>query len=183
MMTTNKRVPLIAAGAAVLLIVIWYLMLWSPQAKKLQAAHKAHAAAVQQVAHLQTQEGQLRQLVKQIPADNARFAQLEAAFPNNPQLDQALNLLQQAAAASGVSLSTVTPSSPNSASSTAAKAGEPAISLTLSVRGNPAQVSSFLAALASLPRTVVVDSVSLASGSNASATIQARIFYAGQPTP
>lgn len=182
MMTTNKRLPLIAAGAALLLIVIWYLALWSPQAKKLQAAHKAHAAAVQQVAHLQSQEGQLKALVKQIPADTARLAQLDAAFPDNPQLDQALNLLYQAAAATGVSVSSVAPTTPNS-TSTAASKGEPAISLTLSVRGQPVQVSAFLSALATLPRTVVVDSVSLAGGSNPSATIQARIFYAGQPTP
>lgn len=183
MITTNRRVPLIAAGAAVLLVAVWYLMLWSPQAKNLKAAHKAHAAAVSKIASLQSQEGQLRALVKEIPADNARFAQLEAAFPNNPQLDQALNLFQQAAAASGVSISTFAPTVANSGSSAAMKGGEPSVGLQLSVRGNPAQVTSFLAALAALPRTVVVDSVSLASGASASATIQARIFYAGQPTP
>jgi Tfp pilus assembly protein PilO len=183
MMTTNRRVPLIAAGAALLLIVIWYLTLWAPQAKKLQAAHKAHSAAVQKVASLQSQEGQLRGLVKQIPADNARFAQLEAALPNNPQLDQALVLIQQAAVASGVSVMTLAPGSPNAASSSGPKTGEPAITLSLSVHGNPAQVTSFLAALASLPRTVVVNSVSIAGGSSSSATIQAAIFYAGQPTP
>lgn len=180
MITTNRRIPLIAAGAAVLLVAIWYLMLWSPQAKNLKAAHKAHAATVAKIANLQTQEGQLRALVKQIPADNARFVQLEAAFPNNPQLDQALNLFQQAAAQSGVTISTLAPAP---ASSGAAKAGEPSIGVQMSVRGNPAQVTSFLAALAALPRTVVVDSVSIAGGASSSATIQARIFYAGQPTP
>lgn len=180
MITTNKRIPAIAAGAALLLVAIWYLMLWSPQAKNLKAAHKDHAAAVAKIASLQSQEGQLRALVKQIPADNARFAQLEAAFPNNPQLDQALNLFQQAAAESGVAISTLTPTAASSAS---AKGGEPSVALSLSVRGNPAQVTAFLAALASLPRTVVVDSVSLAGGANSSATIQGHIFYAGQPTP
>lgn len=182
MITTNRRIPLIAGGAALLLVIIWYLMLWSPQVKNLKAAHKAHAAAVAKIANLQSQQGQLRALVKQIPADNARFAQLEAAFPNNPQLDQALNLLQQAAVESGVGVTTLTPTAPGSGS-TAAKAGEPSIALQMSVRGNPAQVTAFLAALDALPRTVVVESVSMASGASASTTIQARIFYAGQPTP
>lgn len=183
MMTTNKRVPLIAAGAALLLIVVWYFMLWSPQAKDLKASHKAHAAAIAKIASLESQAAQLRGLVKQIPADDARFAQLEAAFPNNPQLDQALTLFQQAAAQSGVAISSLMPASPTSGSSAAAKSGEPSIGLSLSVRGDSAQVTSFLAALNSMPRTVVVDSVSLAGGTSSSATIQARIFYAGQPTP
>lgn len=182
MITTNRRIPLIAVGAALVLIGIWYFSLWSPQVKNLQAAHKADAAAVLKVSQLQTQEGQLRSLVKQIPVDNARLEQLEAAFPNNPQLDQALSLIQQAAIASGVTVSSV--SSPAAATSSAgSKAAEPSINLSLSVRGPSGQLTSFLAALTSLPRTVVVDSVSLSSGADATATIQAKIFYAGQPTP
>jgi Tfp pilus assembly protein PilO len=50
----------------------------------------------------------------------------------------------------------------------------------MSVLGNVNQIKSFLSALAGLPRTLVVNTVSM---SGSTAAISAQIFYAGQPTP
>lgn len=190
MTLSNRRIPLIAGAAAVFLVVVWYLLLWGPETKKLAAAHKAHAAAVQQVGQLDDQVGQLNGLVKQIPADTSRLAKDEAALPDNPHLDQALNLLHQAAVASGVNLTSVAPTAPPVSSTGSAAqsggpsaAGGPAITLNLSVQGGVGQITAFLSALSNLPRTVVVDKFSLSNGSPGSASITARIFYSGQPTP
>lgn len=182
-MTANRRIPAIAGAAALLLIVIWYFLLWAPEAKSLRAAHTAHAAAVHQIAQLDAQKAGLNALVKQIPADNARFAQLEAALPDNPQLDQALNLLHQAAASAGVSISSLQPTAPATGSASAISQGGPSIAISMSVSGAPEQVKAFLSSLSTLSRTVVVDKAAIASGTGASASISARIFYAGQPTP
>jgi Tfp pilus assembly protein PilO len=161
---------------------MWYFLLWSPEMKSLKSAHKAHAQAEQKISDLNVQAGQLRALVKQIPADKARLAQLEAALPDNPQLDQALNLIQQTAAQSGVVVSSLTPSSPTGGSS-ATSSGIPAITLNMSVQGGPAQIKAFLTGLDHIPRTVVVDKLATNGGASSTATITARIFYAGQPTP
>ena len=188
MMTANRRIPLIAGGVALILMIAFYFTVWGPQAKHLKAADKAHAAAEQQIGQLRSQVGQLQALVPEIPADNARFAQLQQALPNSPQLDQALTLLQQAAVQSGVTVANVSPTSPAGAASgtgpSASKtSGTPSITLTMSVLGSFNQVKAFLTTLDNLPRTIVVDKVSMSGGNQASASVTARIFYAGQPTP
>lgn len=184
----TRRIPMFGGVAALILVVAWYFLLWGPETKNLQAAHKAHANAEQQIGQLQSQVGQLQGWVKQIPADNARFAQLQTELPDNPQIDQALTLIHQAAAVSGVSVTSVTPTAPTGAHGTSPAAsgstGAPAIPLSMAVQGGSAQVKAFLAALQALPRTLVIDRVSLSGTSGTTnASISARIFYAGQPTP
>lgn len=183
MTVANRRLPIIAGAAALLLVVAWYFLFWSPEAKSVQKAHQARTAAEQQVTQLQSQVGDLQGLVKQIPADNARFAQLETALPDTPQLDQALNLLQAAAAQTGVTVSSVGPSPPSAAASGTSTPGGPAITISINLQGSIAQIKAFLSALDALPRTLVVDKVSLSGGVSSGASINARVFYAGQPTP
>lgn len=187
-MTSTRRLPILSAAAALVLVVIWYVAMFSPQQKNIQKAHKANAAATQKADQLQSQASQLRVLVKEIPADNARFAQLEASLPDNPQFDQALNLLHQAAVQTGVTVANVTPSSPigaSGSSSTSASqgGGVPAINLTMSIEGSTQQTEAFLSALKALPRAVVVDRISVTGGSGGSVSLSARIFYDGKPTP
>ncbi|HET6917147.1 MAG TPA: type 4a pilus biogenesis protein PilO [Acidimicrobiales bacterium] len=188
-MTSTRRLPILSAAAALVLVLIWYVAMFSPQQKNIQKAHKANAAATQKADQLQSQASQLEILVKEIPADNARFAQLEASLPDNPQFDQALNLLHQAAVQTGVTVTNVTPSTPvgastggNSAAS-APSAGIPSINLTMSIQGSGQQAEAFLSALNALPRTVVIDKVSIGGGTGGTMSIAARIFYAGKPTP
>lgn len=190
MTVDTRRIPLFAGVAALILVVAWYLMLLSPEMKKVKAAHKAHAAAEAQIGQLQSQVSQLQAWVKQIPQDSARFAQLETALPDNPQLDQALLLIHQAAAITGVTVTALAPTQPSkSAGGQTAQggaSGAPSIALSVSAQGGGDQIKAFLGALQSLPRTVVIDNISLGGGSGGTgyaASISARIFYAGQPTP
>jgi Tfp pilus assembly protein PilO len=189
MMTTTRKIVAIAAASAVAFVLIWYMALMRPQTHNLAAAHKARAAAEQKIATLDAQLASLRALVKQIPADQARLGKFTAALPDTPSLDTALDQLHQAATGAGVSLSAVSPSTPavatGAASSSAqAVSGGPAITLSLTATGSYPELTSFLRSLVTMPRAVVVDSLSLAGeGSQLSANISARIFYAGAPTP
>ena len=188
-MTSTRRLPILSAAAAIVLVVIWYVAMWSPQQKSIQKYHKANAAATQKAGELQAQASQLELLVRQIPADNAKLAKLEASLPDNPQFDQALNLLHQAAVQTGVTVTNVIPSTPAGATPGGASGGSsqtggiPTISLTMSVQGTGQQTQAFLSALAALPRTVVVDKITLGGGASSSISIAARIFYDGKPTP
>jgi Tfp pilus assembly protein PilO len=191
MMTSTRKIVAIAAAGAVALVLIWYMALMRPQAHDLAAAHKAHAAAEQKIATLDSQLAGLRTLVKQVPADRARLGTYTAAVPDTPSLDTALNQLQQAATGAGVTLSSVGPSTPagttgGSASSSQAAPGGPAITLSMTATGSYQELTTFLRQIASIPRALTVDSLSLAgggSGSQLSANISARIFYTGAPTP
>lgn len=182
MTTFPRRIAAIAGGVAIVVIALWYLAVFSPQSKNLKAAHAAHAAAETKIGQLTTQVQHLKVLVNEIPADQASLATLEQNLPDNPQLDTALNQLNQAAIASGVTLQSVGPTDPGT-SGRSANSGEPSVALSLSAVGAPAQVSGFLTRLSQMPRVVVVDRVALSGTSPQTASIGARIFYAGQPTP
>ena len=180
MNTTIKRIGAVAGVVAVVLVAVWYLALFSPQAHDLSKAHKSHAAAEQKITQLQSQVVQLNALKAQIPADKAALAVLNAAVPAQPQLDSTLRQLHAQAIASGVTLSTVNPSVPaTSSSSTPKSSGTPSIALTMSASGGYPQLMSFLSGLANMPRTVVVTSLSISGTSQLTAQISANIFYTG----
>jgi Tfp pilus assembly protein PilO len=190
MNTSVKRIFGVAGVAALVLVMAWYLALFSPQGRDLSKAHKAHAAAEQKISQLQGQVTQLNALKSQIPADRAALSVLDAAIPSSPQLDNALRQLHAAAASSGVTLSQVSPTTPttNSASSsqtssTSSASGSSAgssITLTMTAGGSYPQITGFLTQLSSMPRTVVVTSVNLSgTGAQLTAQISANIFYTG----
>ena len=189
MTTFPRRIAAVAGAASLVIIAIWYFTVWSPQSKQLAAAHKAHAAAEAKVAQLDNQVVELKGLEKEIPADEASLAVLEQNLPDNPQLDSALNELHQAAVSAGVTLASVGPSTPAGASGPAsgsaptAKSAEPSVTLSMSATGGPAQIGSFLAQLAQMPRVLVIDHLTLSGSNPQTASMTARIFYAGQPTP
>ncbi len=184
MTTTTHRIAAVAAAAALVLVALWYLALFHPATQKLAAAHKAEIAASQKVTQLNGQIGQLQVLQKQIPLDTAKLAALQAAITADPSLATALVQLHQAATESGVSLSSVSPSAPTGQSSGAQTSGPPSITLALLASGSYSQIRAFLAALANMPRTLVIDSLDISgSGTKLSANISARIFYAAAATP
>lgn len=188
MTKSTRRIVGVTVAAAVVLVVAWYVALMSPQSHHLAAAHTARAAAVQKVGQLNSEVASLQAFVKQIPSDTARLAALQAAFPENPSLDSALNQLHSAAVGAGVKLSSVGPSAPgvkaaSAATSAPQSAGGPAITLSLNASGSYPEVMTFIRDLDSMPRVLVIDQLSLAGTSQLTATIGARIFYAGSPTP
>jgi Tfp pilus assembly protein PilO len=191
MNTATRRISIVALAAALVIVAVWYLALFSPQSKKLASAHKAQAAAEQQVTQLQGQVTQLEALQKQIPADQKRFSALSAAIPDNAQLDSALRDLHSAAVSSGATLSSVTPSAPSTgaAGSTTTPAASqsgavPSITLAMTASGDYGQLRSFLSNLYSMQRTLVINQLAIAgTGNQLSASISAEIFYAGQANP
>jgi Tfp pilus assembly protein PilO len=191
MITTTRRIAAIAGATALAVMLIWYFALLRPQTHDVAAAHKAQRAAEQQITQLDSQVSSLEALVKQIPADTARLKAVDAALPDTPSLDTALTALHRAAAATGVALTSVSPSTPSGASGASGSSssagrsapGGPAITLTLNASGSYPQLMSFFRSLASAPRTFVVDSLSLSGGKVLTASVGARVFYAGSPTP
>jgi Tfp pilus assembly protein PilO len=190
MITTTRRIAVIAGATALALILVWYFALLRPQTHDIASAHKTHQVAEKQIAQLDSQVSSLQALVKQIPLDKARLQKLQAALPDNPSLDNALKVMHQAAAATGVQLTSVSPSTPAGAASTSGASsaaqstpGGPAVTLTLSASGSYPQLMSYFRTLASAPRTFVIDQLSLTSGKVLIANITARVFYAGSPTP
>lgn len=183
----TKRIGLAAGAAALVVIIAWYFLLFGPESKELSSAHHAHAAAEAQAVSLQQQVTQLQALEKQVPADDKELARLTAAVPDNPELNQALDELHAAAVLSRAQLVDISPNTPSSqatgGSSSSSQSGTPSITVTLTVNGSYPRLMAFLHELWLIPRTVVVDNLSLSGSNPLTASIGARIFYAGQPTP
>jgi Tfp pilus assembly protein PilO len=202
MNSTTTRIGVIAGGAALLLLVIWYLALFQPQSHHLKAAHAAKSAADAQAQTLTAEVASLKALEKQAPQDKAALAQLKQAVPDNADLSDALGQLHNAATASGVQLTSVSPTPPpktasqstsqssggqssssqsSGQSSTPQASGPTAISLSMTASGTYQQLMSFVTHLDTMARTVVINQLGISSsqGSAMTANMLAQIFYAG----
>jgi Tfp pilus assembly protein PilO len=193
MTTALKRIGAFAGIMAVVVIAAWFLLLFRPETKSVSNAHKAKAAAEQKASQLQSEVVSLQGLEKMIPADKQQYGILSAAVPDNPQLALAIDEIRTVATTSGLQIANLNPTPPttstgagSSATKTSGGAGPPSIAVSITANGTYQQSMSFVSGLSALPRTFVVDHITLTGGSNThglAVTINARIFYAGQATP
>lgn len=185
--TTTQRIGMVSIGAVVLVAIVWYLVLWSPQSKDLHAAHAARASAESTASTLQQQISSLEVLVGDVKSDTGKLKTYDAAIPNNPQLPAALNQLQEVADQTGVTMTNIgSGAAPTTTSGTPTTFnGIPALNVSLSVTGTYPQLMALINALDNMPRTVVLTTLNLGSGTNGdlSGTLTGYVFYAGQPTP
>lgn len=152
---------------AVLLMVAGWFLLVSPQ--------RLHAARLrEQGAELQTGNAALRAELalrqaeaRDLPLGRAKSEELRRRVPGEPQLPELLGYLTSAATNAGVELVAVTPQPPAPLDSAQPIARAPAnlqqIPLTVEVRGGYVELAALLDQVESLPRAVLVTSISLAA--------------------
>jgi Tfp pilus assembly protein PilO len=186
----NRRAVIVGVAGAVVLGLLWFFLLWSPQSGRLDAAEERETAAAQTNSGLEVTLQRLRDLEARRPELEDQLARLRRAVPDQPQLARFLLSADDAAERSGVVLTTVTPARPAADASTTAATTAPttattatdgdststtattappapttsAISLSFEVAGGYFQVLDFLNRMDDLPRIVVVDSLDLRGG-------------------
>jgi Tfp pilus assembly protein PilO len=133
----NRRALLIGAGAAVVLILLWYFVFWSPRSKALDQAKERRQAAEEQATQLRTEIARLRGAQNQEPAKRARLEALRTAVPDDPKLAQFLLDTNDAANRAGIDFISVAPqlptapaAPPGGATATTAPAGGGATTTT-----------------------------------------------------
>jgi Tfp pilus assembly protein PilO len=185
MNSTTTRLGVIAGGAALFLVIIWFFALFQPESHHLKAAHAAKAAADAKAQSLDAQVVTLKALEKQAPQDRAALAMLKQSVPDNADLSDALGQLHNAATVSGVELSSLSPTPPTASSSASQQSSGPTpIQLTMSATGTYQQMVTFMTLLDKMSRVVVLNSVNLSStGGQLAASLSAQLFYAGSSTP
>jgi type IV pilus assembly protein PilO len=176
----NRRALLIGAGAAFLILVMWYFLLWSPRSSAVGKARERANAAEAHAQELTLQLKRLKAAQKDEPLKRAKLERLRTAVPDDPALAQLILDVNDAANRSGIDFMSIAPAIPVASTT----GGPPQIALTLSVTGGYFQVIDFLNRLAALPRVVVVDGVNLTPGQNGriSASITGRTFLAALTT-
>jgi Tfp pilus assembly protein PilO len=169
---TRRTELLVAAVGIVLVFVLGALLLVRP---KQQAAAEATADRNSAIAESQALQDQVRAL-ESLKADaatlRARAELAKAEFPSTPGLPALVDALEDAADQAGVDLVSITPAAPK------ASADQPElaeIATGVNVKGGYFQIEDFLSRVENLvkgtgperipPRSVLVQSVSVTSGS------------------
>jgi Tfp pilus assembly protein PilO len=150
----------IAGGALVVLLLAWYLLLWSPKAKALSAADKRVVAAQSQLGDVQLQLAQAKSLESRESEVKASLARLEEAVPDKRSLADFILAANDAAHQAGVDFLTITPTK-QAVSMTAGAPPEIVLTLTLSAPYGP--TLDFVQRLLGLHRLFVVDTLEMAS--------------------
>lgn len=153
----NRRTVAVAFGAALLLLVVWFVFLWGPQGGKLSDAEERRDAAEAQNGALEVRLARLRDAQDRAPDLLADLDELRAAVPDEPDLAQFILDANEIATTAGVEFLSIAPGVP-----TANEAGgPPVITLSINVTGGYFEVLDYLTRLDGLARIVVVDSLSL----------------------
>src|SRR5207253_7428218 len=187
---------LIPIGAGVLVLLIWFAALWGPQSSALSKAKQRAAQAEQQRDTLTDELTRLRASKRDEPLKRSQLETLRVEVPDDPNLAQFILDANDAASKAGIDFLSITPSPPSAATTpgattpgaatpgaatpggTTGGAAPVPVKLSMSITGGYFQVLDFVNRLDRLPRIVVVDSLSLSSGSagQLSASISARMF-------
>ena len=159
---TRLHIALVALGA-ILLVVVFWLLLWSPQQDELQQVRDDTEAARDQQQALVADRDRLRAVREEAPEVEAELAAASAVVPSEPALPSALRQLQQAADDSGALLQAVSPSRPSQIEE--ADLGVSSIELNIQVEGGYFQLVDFLRRIedpALTPRGIVWTNLTLA---------------------
>lgn len=199
----SRRALGIGALGAVLVLVLWYMLLWSPANGDVQDAKDRREAAEEQADRLRTEIQRLRAAQQNEPAQRARLETLRAGIPDDANLAQFILDTNDAAVRAGIEFISVAPSPPAAAAAPVAAAAATAttttvpggtatggaasapaeIRISLQIQGGYFQVLDFLNRLDQMPRIVVTDNLSVTADATGrlSATLAARMFTRAIP--
>lgn len=201
----NRRHLLISGAAALVVLLVWYAMLWSPRKSALSDATERREAAEAKRDELATRVARLRASQKDEPLKRAQLEALRTTVPDEPNLAAFILDTNDAASKAGIDFISVAPSEPTPAvpvtpgapgvtavaaapapvaTATTGVAAAPAeIKVQLQITGGYFQVLDFLNRINELPRLVVTDALTVNSDDKAKLTVgvTARMFVRTVP--
>ena len=182
-----KRSQLIlSVVAAILIVALFYLLLYSPQRDELAELEIQITAEQALQAELEVEIARLRAVRETAPEVEAELAAAEAIVPQDPGLPSALRQLQLAADESGVVLESVSTARP--APIDGPVAGLAGIDVSMQMSGRYFQLVDFLRRVedpAITPRGLTWGSVAVtrAEYPDLTASINARMYVLGSTPP
>ena len=171
---TRRRELILAVGGALLVLIAATMLLVRPTRQATAEARADRDAATAESQSLRDQIKALEALQPKEAELKAQASLAKAEFPATPALPSLVDALQDAASLAGVDLGTVAPTAPKASTLNPVLAE---ITTTVEVKGGYFEVQDFLVRLENLvkgadpgrvaPRSVLVQSVNLTSGSQA----------------
>jgi Tfp pilus assembly protein PilO len=186
----KARIIGFAVGAAVLLTILWYFVLYSPQSDKLDQAKADKAAQEARESELQARLGRLQRLQANASVLEAERVKFATAVPESDDLDKFILDVNSRASAAGVAFVSIAPAQPTAGGPPAAAGAPTPIALQMQVQGDYFAILRFMEALRDGPRLVTVENFSLSGGGagpgagQMSASIGGRMYISpGASTP
>ncbi len=189
----SRRAILGFVGGTVAVLILWWVLIYSPKTSATSTARSEAAAAERRGLDLEATVARLKELNRNRPELEASLRTLNAAVPATPDLAVFILSANEIAALSGVDFLSISPSPPSVGLGTGAPT---TIAISIQVKGGFFAVVDYLNRLEDLERIVVVDGVNLAGqGSGASSasndpaadpgaisvTLTARMFTRASP--
>ncbi len=156
-----KRTVLIGcAVGAVVVLLLWYLVLFSPTSSDLNDTRDQVSGVQSQNQELENTIRQLKALSRNSVEQQAKLRTLRAAIPSTPDLGEFILQANDIASASGIDWLSIAPTPP-----AAGAAGGPTSTITISmqIQGQFSAVLDYLNRLEDLERLVVVDTVNVST--------------------
>lgn len=182
------RVPIIIGAAALVVAILLYFVVISPQGSKLSSLDTQQTQLTAQQTTLQNQLNTLRIEQQKLPSSCANLQKISTQIPSvqNPgdlaaEESSFYNQLTGLVGQSGTGIpkfawsttpgTTSSPTSPSSsATQPSATNGVVPVPVSMTITGTFGQMSAFVAGLDSFPRLFVIQQFSLAFGTNPSST-------------
>lgn len=177
----SRRNLLLTVGAAAVIILAWFVFLWSPKGDDLEQARERRSVAEARESELEVRLAQLRDAERRAPELEAAGDRLRAAVPPTAELSTFLLAANQAATDAGVDFLSIAPTAP---SQSTVPGGPTEVPLSINVTGGYHQVLDYLDRLLALPRVVVVDTLSATTGGDTddlSVSLTGRMFTTELP--
>ncbi|MGH9151796.1 MAG: type II secretion system protein GspM, partial [Acidimicrobiales bacterium] len=109
---TRRRTMIIAGAAALAVLVLWYLVLWSPRQSELSDARDQRERAEAEHQELATRLARLKASQKDEPIKRAQVEALRTTIPDDPKLAAFILDTNDAAAKAGIDWISVAPAEP-----------------------------------------------------------------------
>ncbi len=186
----RQRPVLLGAVAAVLVVLVWFFLLWSPRSAALDDARTDARNAQQREQELRSRLARLQAAQNDEARLRAQVETLRSAVPDATNLAEFILDANDAATRAGIDFLSISPTQPvggvvPAAGVAAPPAGLTPVPLGLSVTGGYFQVLDFMNRLYALPRLVVVDGLAVTTGLGGRLVVQvtARMFTTAIPPP
>jgi Tfp pilus assembly protein PilO len=160
-----KRAWLIGgAVGAVVLVLLWYFLLFSPTSSDLSSTRDDVAEVDSQNQELQNTIRRLKELSRNSVEQQAQLRALQAAIPNTPDLGEFILQANEIASAAGIDWLSIAPTPP---AATGGSGPASTIAISIQIEGQFSSVLDYLNRLEDLERLVVVDTINLTVGGGA----------------
>jgi len=192
------RNPILIGVAGVLVAILLYAFVYSPQTSKLSSLQSQETSLTSNQAQLQSQLAILQSEKQKLPANCADLTKINTQIPSvqtpgelAAEQSSFYDQLTQLVSTSGTAIpsfswqtTTTTPSASSSAAATPTTNGVVPVPVTMSIVGNYGQMSAFVSGLDSFPRLFTIQTFTLSlSSPTSAATTPTTPAASGSGTP